>query len=75
MTDLSLLGAVETELILCWGKRVGSQTQAHFFHQDCIELSHDLIGVEELNIFKNGVSPCHGISRPKATLQETEEEI
>ena len=31
--------------------------------------------MEELDIFKNGVSPGHGITRPKVALQETEEEI
>lgn len=51
------------------------QAQAYLSHQDCIELTHDLIGVEELGILKNGVSPGHGITRPKATLQEIEEEI
>ena len=51
------------------------QAQAYLSHQDCIELTHDLTGVEELGIFKNGVSPGHGITRPKATLQEIEEEI
>lgn len=60
---------------LCWGQRVEGQTQAHLSHQDCIELTHDLIGAVELNIFKNGVSPGHGISRPKTTLQEIEKEI
>lgn len=52
-----------------------SQAQAYLSHQDCMELTHDLIGLEELDIFKNCVSPGHGITRPKATLQEIEEEV
>lgn len=51
------------------------QAQTHLSHQDCIKLTHDFIGAEELDIFKNGISPGHGITRPKATLQEIEEEI
>ena len=64
-----------TELGLCWGQKVESQAQAYLSHQDCMELTHDLIGLEELDIFKNCVSPGHGITRPKATLQEIEEEV
>lgn len=51
------------------------QVQPHLSHQECIELAHDLIRTEELDIFKNGVSPGHGITRSKAILQEIEEEI
>lgn len=59
----------------CWGQRVKGQVQPHLSHQDCIELTHDLIRAEELDIFKNGVSPGHGITRSKAILQEIEEKI
>lgn len=52
-----------------------TQVKAHLSHQNCIELTHDLTGTKELDIFKNGISPGHGFIDPKATLQKIEEEI
>lgn len=63
---------------LCWwipSSAGWDEAEAYLSHQNCVELTHDLIGAEELDVFKKGVSPGYSILGSKPTLQETEEEV